>query len=742
MRLGVARAVVHDGAMHLEGTRMRSMRVRLGSRVAVVVSVLALTGCELFGGGPGPTPDTGVPALDGGDADGAVGPPAVRRVRLLGPWQQASHDESDGSRSVARTYVVDRRAASGSGTPFTTAACAEGCSEACGLALDLPVERRIADAQVVTAPDDRVYVHLLEGPSADRVTSPDGMSSRILVASTLDDSLLGREPIVPDLAAAFEAVHGRAAPPVEDLRLVVRDMFVLGHSPTRDGGAIGADTAHALVLFGHLFDRRGSAWAVRDVFLAIDPASERLLFTASLPEEVFTQFAPGFPMYRALGAAISRDGRLFALRAGRIVTRGQVFSARIPGLSEDGSIVPEPATTHVALTPLALEDAAADEYDALGFGLDDLDRLWSFGGVAVHASACTPDAPAPDQLRVRVHGADGALLYDLPDPSRTFTAIRTLRVERRADAPATWRVLVLGDRPTAPRCLDARNQFSKSPTVFTDDEDDADACPLRFEGLCRSDPSACPCRGCDGLREECAAPIGELPGQVLVAWTFDGADASPMTLTLRNVRAFAADGVTSFATDRRGEGLLAGRGLSFLHLDDDRVEASLRWTVPEWDTTSGLFESTPLSNLDGGWQTPLFDTARGERFVAGLRSTHVVSTPGPGPLITRTASEWGNVVTGMTGSIDLLESRTIARERLDSNAGHGEVDRVFPLARGRLLHVFHWAGPPASEAGGTALVNQRRLELRLAVPQDVLEYARGRDLAVPIAFDAPRTPIC
>ncbi|MFO0711301.1 MAG: hypothetical protein U0353_15740 [Sandaracinus sp.] len=704
----------------------------------------ALAGCP-WPGGPSGTDDAGS-GLDGGEQalDAATSSPRPRRVRLVGPWPQASVDESVDPRAVARAYHVGRRAASGTGTPFGTVSCAEGCSESCGLSFDVTGERRIADVQVVTAPDDRVYVHVLEGPSASRASSDDGMSSEILVASTTDDFALGRESITPDLADAFTRIVGGTAPAAENLRLVVRDMFVLGHSAS----AGGADTAHALVVFGHLFHRASSAsaWSVRDAFLGIDPLTERLLFTASLPEEIFTQTGPRLPSYRALSGAISRDGRLLALRAGRVDTHGRIYAAPIPGLRADGTLVPEVGATHADMTEFVLQsERPSDDYDPLGFDLDDLDRIWSFGELTLAAPACSTGLPPPSQLRVRVHDASGAPIHELADPSRTFSAIQALRVERRADRAATWRVLALGERPRAPRCLDNRNQFAKPATSFTDDEDALDACPRRFEALCARDPAGCPCRACDGLLEECAPPLGGDAPQLLVAWSFDGSDDAPAVLSAQTVRAFAASGVTSFATNRRGRALLSGRGLSFLDLDAIDLERSLSWTVGGWDTTGGVFETEPISNLEGGWQSPLFDTAVGERFAAGLRSTHAANAAGPGASILRTCSEWGNIVTGTASFNDYLESRTIARERvgfIDAPRATREVDRVYPLARGRLLHVFHWVGPAADEGGETTLVHSRRLELRIAVPEDEPAYARGRDLDVPIGFGAFATRIC
>lgn len=679
--------------------------------------VLALgTGCSDDDGGPGSSQDAG-----GSEGDTRV--TTGGNALLRGPWPQATGAPgADPERPLAATWRMARGGTPGNG--FVTVPCREGCYGPCGIAWEVPSDRRIADAQVVVGAGDAIFVHVLEGPDAVAGSGPDGYASTVLRVSAAGDDLFAREPVPLDPLGVLAAL----AVDADEAVPLVRDMISL---ETEDGPA--------LVVLMHIAWRAGGQWSVRDVIVGIDPAVEARRFLYGFPQEVFTQTTPFMPEWGAEAIRVDGLGRLVVLKKGRIEQQGRLYAAPLPrqgeGLAGAGLVA--------EVVEIPLEGTGAP-YAIDAFEVDDRDRLWTVGRESVSPPLCTDDRRF-EQLRLRVFAPDGALLEDRPDPAHTFVSVSRVHVERDRDNGAL-RAILLGSLPTDPTCIDLVLHYPKAADQFTDDEDDPTRCPRRFEQACTTGGD-CPCRGCEGMLQICPPPLfgGAPPGLAEVWWYADDTDVAVLVASGKRATPVVAPG--RVVTDGRGLAMLGGTRLQVIDMKAD-AGALMLLSAEEWHVESSPWADgmQSLASVAGGWQTPLFGAPVGGAvpFVAALRSTvtdESVSFENAG--IIRHATEWGNLVTGTVAGHAGLTSRTVARRRgpfEDYYVAHGEVDRVYPLDGGRLLHVFHWAGPAAKKSGASGGANERRLELRIAVPGGGLW--EGRDLQPAAGAPMPLVPPC
>ncbi|MCC6620709.1 MAG: RHS repeat protein [Deltaproteobacteria bacterium] len=663
----------------------------------LLLLALALPACGLFDDPP-KDKDTGSDALDDtGDTPAVPGEGALR-----GSWPHAATGRPEGVRPpLSLGWRVSDNAAPGTGTGFTGAPCAGACDDGsragrCGIAFELAEDRRIVDLQVALGPEDSIFLNVVEGPDAQNLEDPRGHRSLLLRAVATDD-LLGRDALTPDLVDVAQRIGLTTG---DDLALLGRDLMVVEHP---DG--------LALVVVGQLFRRQAAAsWSVRDVALGLDPLTGRVRFTLSLPPEVFTINRPAAPSYQAFGARLLSDGRLLMWRDGFVEPAGRIFLGALPS---DGE--------HVELGPVALEEEGFP-FSVAMVEIDREDRLYVVGEERVTYPACGSDQPPRARARLRVFAPpaagsaslDARLLHDEGGVARSFEAITGLFVARAGsvDAPRL-QVFVSGRAWPSIACHDAIHHFPKSPTEFSDDEDDLTACPERLRAECARGP--CACSGCQGLQQLCPPPIfGPGPPDLVYLATFEGRAGDVASLTPIGQRAFVvpADGV--IATDGGDRALVAGRALSLLDLADDS-DAPVIWTLPSWGTHEGLADFAPTS-LHGNWQTPMFSDD-GALFSSGFLTTRTTAEIVGGNIVNHVLQR-GGIVTGTLAPGEAPAARTIARERSDPSSlvAYGESDRVLPLASGRMLHVFSWRGPAPRSEESPAL--DRRLELRLLLPVD------------------------
>ncbi len=227
------------------------------------------------------------------------------------------------------------------------------------------------------------------------------------------------------------------------------------------------------------------------------------------------------------------------------------------------------------------------------------------------------------------------------------------------------------------------------------------------------------------MQQLCPGSLFGPPPPALVYVATFSSGTNVVALAPLSSRAFAVPAAGPIVTNGADRALVAGTALSLLDLSDGAKDPVI-WTLPSWDVTGGWTES-PIASIYGGWQTPLF-SADGTRFVAGLMTSHLLGVLQDARVIERRLTQRGGIVTGLVAPSAGLVARTVARERTAPTrlAGHGESDRIFPLASGALLHVFSWRGPAPTIEDTPA--GDRRIELHLALPQDALAYFQGKDL--------------
>jgi hypothetical protein len=251
-------------------------------KVLALSFALVLAGCGLFGDDP-PRADRDASDTTPGDtdADGETGP--AGEGMLSGAWPQASIGRPGGVRPavLGENWRLVDSAVPGTDTGFIAIPCTEPCDGTCGLAYELPDDRRIIDLQVATGPDGEAFLNVVEGPDAWHMEDPRGARSRLLrviapaapagtpaSGSEADpgrtssaSGLLGRDALAPDLADAARRVGLEGG---GEVAFIARDLFHVAHP---DGPA--------LVAVGHLFQDLGNGWAVRDVALGLDPLTGR-----------------------------------------------------------------------------------------------------------------------------------------------------------------------------------------------------------------------------------------------------------------------------------------------------------------------------------------------------------------------------------------------------------------------------------------------------------------------------------